>query len=997
VTAPRWSLKPLILFALLGVSAAAMISVWSARKPIARNFIDRTLQAHGVAGRYEITEFAFRHQRLEHVVIGDPRRPDLTADRVEVQFGLSGLLPSVRKLSAQGVRLRGRLINGRVSLGALDRLLPAPSGKPFALPDMNVNLIDARMRLETPAGAVGMALDGSGNLQDGFSGQLAAISHRLKVGGCEVTRPFAVVHLTVSGNNPAVDGPVRAASVRCADSLVDRPQGSVDVALGAALDSWNGGASVLAVSARSNGYGASALRGRVGFKGNARSTDAKLRLTLQQLDLGDLSARIAGFEGTPIGPLTVSLRDAVNNATRSVSVEAAINLENASGGKMLRVAPILIRTGSGAQLDVTASGNRGLGWAWPTGGLLLDAGFTLSGGGFPEAFARLRRDGNGLEGSVHMAPYEANGARFAMEPLRFGKGAFTTRVTMDGPVADGHVQGLGMAIDGRLGRGGSLLINPACAQLDFARLDIAGTHVVDTRLPLCPLGPALFVRDSSGRIGGGVLITNPRLRGQLGASPLIMTAQKLTASVTRPGFAIDRMAVRLGAGGDPTRLDIARLSGAATASGFSGQLEGADGKIGNVPLLISEGKGDWSLRGSTLDLRGHAAVTDADPEPRFNRLISDNVALSLKSGVISGTAALKLPKGSDTITNVALRHDLTRGTGNVVLDVPALVFDAGLQPEMLTRLTLGVIANVRGTVSGQGRIAWTPKGVRSDGDFATDSLGLAAAFGPVEKLAGKIHFSDLLALATPPGQTATIGAINTGVAVNDGVVRYQLLPGQIIKVESGLWPFSGGQLSLDPTQLDFGQPSDRHLTFHINGMDSALFVEQFGFKNIAVTGTFDGVLPMIFGLQGGRIEGGKLVVREAGGKLSYVGEISNEKLGRFGNMAFDALKSIRYSNLAILLDGSLDGEIVSKVIFSGTNEAPIETKKGLLGGLVGLPFKFNITIKAPFRSLVNSAQSINDPRALVSGSLQDMRARQKQLQSAQPQKPVQRNESENLP
>ena len=123
-----------------------------------------------------------------------------------------------------------------------------------------------------------------------------------------------------------------------------------------------------------------------------------------------------------------------------------------------------------------------------------------------------------------------------------------------------------------------------------------------------------------------------------------------------------------------------------------------------------------------------------------------------------------------------------------------------------------------------------------------------------------------------------------------------------------------------------------------------------------------------------------------------MGELSNEKLGRFAGMAFDALKSIRYDNLAIELDGSLDGEIVSRVIFNGVNKAPVGEKEatGFTKQLTGLPFRFNIRISAPFRSLINSAQSINDPRGLVSDAIARQRA-------AQPAAPVHPNESEKLP
>ncbi|MEG8052507.1 hypothetical protein QP185_03200 [Sphingomonas aerolata] len=75
-------------------------------------------------------------------------------------------------MRAGRVRLRGRLVGGRLSLGAIDRLLPAPSGKPFALPALDATVDDARMRLETPYGLVGLKLSGTGKLDNGFRARL---------------------------------------------------------------------------------------------------------------------------------------------------------------------------------------------------------------------------------------------------------------------------------------------------------------------------------------------------------------------------------------------------------------------------------------------------------------------------------------------------------------------------------------------------------------------------------------------------------------------------------------------------------------------------------------------------------------------------------------------------------------------------------------------------------------------------------------------------------
>src|SRR3546814_10257797 len=146
-------------------------------------------------------------------------------------------------------------------------------------------------------------------------------------------------------------------------------------------------------------------------------------------------------------------------------------------------------------------------------------------------------------------------------------------------------------------------------------------------------------------------------------------------------------------------------------------------------------------------------------------------------------------------------------------------------------------------------------------------------------------------MSTPPGQVATIGEMNPGVSVKDGVIRYELLSDQHVKVEEGRWPFAGGELVLEPTLLDFSKPSDRIFTLRVEGLDAAQFIQQFDFRNFAVTGLFDGRLPLLFNADGGRIVGGRLIARSPGGTLAYVGEVSEADIGGAGKLAFDALKS----------------------------------------------------------------------------------------------------------
>jgi hypothetical protein len=1008
----------------------AVLLLWSRREPIARDYVDRTLAARGVQGSYRITRLGVTSQRLQDVVIGDPRAPDLTADFVEIHLAPTLGWPRLRAVSARGVRLHGRLVGAKLSLGALDRLLPASSDAPFTLPDLDVDLRDARMALATPWGAIGLALDGSGNLAGGFTGGLAAMTRHIDLAGCRADDATAFVNIAITDRRPAIDGPIRARRILCgAGAEVSDANIAVDAIGSVALDSWRGHSLLRVGGVRQGGYAVQGLSGRIGFAQSATGASGDAVLAAAGVKLGPVSrgrlaldgrwqagadSRFAGTvrmadaaiapaalrpvlpaagiaDGTPAGPLWRALSQAVARAAGGIGGEARLALVQSASGGAVRVSAASLRSASGVAARFGGGEAR---YAWPAGATHVTGDLALSGGGLPTARLRLRKEPGGRAGEAIVAPFVAGGARLALAQVRFkpasgGGTSFSTVVTLDGPVADGRVVGLNLPVAGRIGSDG-LVVGPNCVPLRFARLELAGLALGAARLPLCPTGKALVFRDARGVLGGGATIVRPRLSGRLGGAPATIAAERLSVALGRPGFAADDVAVRIGAGETVTRLDLSGLRGEAAAGGLGGTFAGAGGNIGAVPLILSQGAGGWRLAGGVLTLDGHLRVADRAASARFNPLESDDVRLRLDGGRITASGHLVEPATRSIVSDVTLAHDLSTGTGDAVLDVPGLLFSEGLQPEALTPLTLGVVANVRGVVSGRGNIRWTPAGATSDGRFRTDALALAAAFGPVSGVKGEIVFSDLLGLATPPGQQVTLAEVNPGVAVTGGVVRYQLLPGQLVRIESGRWPFSGGELLLEPTLLDFGKPSDRRLTFRVVGLDAAKFVQQFQFKNIALTGTFDGVLPMVFGTTGGRIVGGNLVVRRGGGTLAYVGEVSNAQLGTFAKLAFDALKAMRYDALAIELDGALDGELISRVLFNGTNETPKTKQGGLLAQFTGLPFRFNITIRAPFRGLLNSAQSFSDPRALIGQALPS-------AATAAPATPVQPKESETVP
>lgn len=1029
--ASRRPSRPLIIAgagAVLIAGGAAWL--WIDRMAIAASYIDDALRARNVPASYRLAHIGIRSHRIEAIRIGDPRAPDLTADwaEVELAIGLSGV--SVHAVDAGGVRLHGRLLDGKLSLGTIDRLLPATRGdQPFALPDMMLTARSIRADIATPQGLVHATLDGGGNLKEGFRGTLALGSDRLAGGGCEAHGTKARLGVQVDGGRPAVRGMAAAGDIRCPGATVTAPRLAIEAKGRSDLTRWTGRLGLVEGSVAAGATTIGRLVGPIDFDVSSDRVSGRARLAAQRIMSGgsgldrltveadyrvdprtsgfsiDGDVRLAGArvdptildgiarnleaaEATPAGPILSAWGNALRRAGRRLDGSAAFAFGWTPQGGTLRIERLNLAAASGAHLLVRSERAEGLGWRWPNGGLVANASAELSGGGMPSAVISLRQavPGAPLTGSATIAPHATGSARLVLAPIRFGPGRggqtlVSTRVTMDGPLADGRVEGLDLPIELAVDARGGFALNRACAPLRFDQLAIAGTVIGRSSLSLCPVGGAMVGRTPAGRMFGGARIATPRLRGRMGDQPLMLTASSIDVAVARPGFRVGDLAVRLGESTNPTRLDVVALDGNVGPQGLHGRFEGMAGKLAAVPLSLSEGNGQWALAGSRLSLDGGIRVADAEIEsPRFHPVVADDVRLTLEGGRIGATATLREPRSNQPVSRVTVRHDLQRGSGDAVLDVDQLRFGQALQPEAVTPLTLGMIANVFGTLTGQGRIRWTDGNVKSDGEFRTDGLNLAAAFGPVTGLKGTIRFADLLGLVTAPDQMVTIAEINPGIAVTDGVIRYQILPDHKLAVSDGSWPFAGGSLALEPTVLDMAQPVARRLTFRITGLDAATFVQQLEFKNIAVTGKFDGVLPIVFDMQGGRIENGRLSVRPGGGTLSYVGDVTNADLGRMARIAFDALKSMRYDRLTVDLNGSLDGEIVSQVRFDGTNDKPQETARS--GGIVGrllapvtrLPFRFKITITAPFRGLVNSAQTYVDPSIVLrntgSGAIQ---------------------------
>ena len=738
--------------------------------------------------------------------------------------------------------------------------------------------------------------------------------------------------------------------------------------------------------------------------GTLRARDAFARVEYQgevegkgvRLGTG-IEAALASTErstaGTLLAPLLGQLRAALIREARGGRLLAEVDVRKAGLATTLIVPQASLSGGDGATLAALSR------FSLSTGGVgvpRLAGNFTTGGPGLPRIAGRMERGGDGRAVfRVAMAEYRAGNSALALPRLALaqandGSLGFVGEARASGPLPGGLAQNLVVPLDGSLGANGTLALFRRCTAIAFDRLAFASLTLERRGLTLCPQRGRPIVRYAGGSLSIAAGAPSLDLAGRLGQTPIRLASGPV--GFAWPGnLSASRVDVALGPAATASRFRISNLS-ARVGKDIAGSFDGADVRLAATPLDITEATGRWRYADSRLTISDTALrVSDRADPPRFAPLIARDAELTLFANRIDAAATLRQPATDREVAQVTIRHDLGTARGHADLAVNALVFDDRLQPADLTTRALGVIANARGTVTGKGKIDWTPDGATSGGRFSTDKLDFAAAFGPVQGLSGSVEFTDLLGLVSAPDQEVRVAALNPGIEVTEGVVRFQLEPGNRLAIKSASWPFLGGRLSLAPTTLNLGVSEARRYVLVIDGLDAARFVERMGLANLSATGTFDGELPLVFsaastteqvgaavgtvlgigtaaGAQAaesspgsGRIVDGRLASRPPGGNVSYVGELTYRDLSPMANFAFQTLRSLDYRTMGITLNGSLEGDIVTNVRFDGVRQGAAAKRNFLTRAVANLPIQMNVNVRAPFYQLITSFKALYDP------------------------------------
>lgn len=614
-----------------------------------------------------------------------------------------------------------------------------------------------------------------------------------------------------------------------------------------------------------------------------------------------------------------------------------------------------------------------------------------------------------------------------------GKGDFSLdgAVSLDGVSEAVRLRDLRMPLklDASWGGGYRIMLRDGCTPIDEGEIGLPGHVIAGQRINLCPgPGGVLMGEDAAGRMLGGFSVDRPEFKGRTDDSarrPVSFAAQRiegrfvgargdshLEISAVNPAYAIDYAADR--------RIRLAGdLFTARTESGgrVGGAFTGGVFEDPTMPANVTEIAARWSStpergRNVVRMTNGVATLTDKKPadteravqaaqvatpvtpetattlttaaaaapapeaewKPRFNPVRVGNLNATLLGSEIDATGVVDLINGDRRLATLTVHHDLKTGEGVADIDNPGLVFDKKLDLYEITELARGVVDSVEGPVGLDLRATWNAEGITTGGHVILTDVNLnAIALGPVTGLSGNVAFNDLALLTTPPGQTLTIKRLNPGVVVENGVINFQMLSADRIKMESAAWPFAGGTLSVDPQIVQIGDKTFR-MTLTLRGVDVARFLQQMELKDLTATGTVEGSFPLVFDEDGGAIEGkGTLHAAPGGGTITYTGSAGAGLVGA-PQIAFEALRSFRYDDLVLELSGKLDGDLVTDIRFTGTNQEPVQVVTGPVASPIpglgritatGLPFRFTVSVRAPFRRLMQTSDSINDARTIL--------------------------------
>jgi hypothetical protein len=757
------------------------------------------------------------------------------------------------------------------------------------------------------------------------------------------------------------------------------------------------------------------MEARSGAKGFAL-TATQGQLEIRSGALGGKAAALLDqavpkLDGFPVGPLLTAGKQDLAAFAQDFTLQAPFSFSWAEGAGALSLPQgARLAAGYGATVIVTPpNGQPAATFDLATNALALGGRIVMAGADLPALTLNITPGASVsakrtlVEGTVALAPWEKAGARATLPEAPFvldltdGAGALrlSGELTASGPFGGFQVSDMKAPLDlaVAIGANGGWRLAPrqGCPLITMEALSGPAAKFGRTDARLCPDASGAFMAvNAGGALSGGFQIDQMTLRGEtVGRKPAPLTVAwadvrgglsgtlqntVIAGAVTAPRFSL-LMSPTRSIDTEATTLTFTATAGGGTW-GAQGRFMNAVMRDPTIPANLTNIQGAWRAN-PTRDkdviitlAETVALVTDKEPRPRFTPLKLADLGGVLDDGVFKATGAIQLDANGAPLAAFEGQHNLSTGAGDAKVLVRGLEFGPRLELFQVSELARGVVENVAGAVEADFLAKWQDEDMKLTGAVTLQNIAATTAgLGQVDGVNGTIQFDDLTQLTTPPGQTLTIAAINPGVPVENGAVKFQMQPQGAVQLEDARFPFAGGVISVDPVKVEIGAEQSRY-TLRVTDLDIGAFLKQQGFDKLNGEGKVSGVLPLVITPLKASIEKGLLEspacpdLNVCGGVILYSGEPPPN--AGAGALAFDALRAFRFDQLRLEVSGPLDGDLETTILFSGRNEAAIRPVQGVEQVFAKrVPFKFNVTVRAPFQQLMRSAKTVTDPMELL--------------------------------
>ena len=856
---------------LAALVAILLLALWLTRTRIAVDLGRHWLRDHGVAANLDVRRLSLT-QFSGAVRLGDPADPDLTVDRLEAGYALTGpwegqaFAVRLRTVRLIHPHLKLRVTARGVDLGSLQALIrelrKLPSGGP--LPDVGVE--GGRIRLITDGGEVHFSVDGDtrGGVLKGLRGR--AEPFRIETAAWSAESQGGAVSLARTGGR--LRGRLDLGPGRLRIGANQMQVGAVALVGDAPYPDAHGGlngqiqASLTARSIDATGPTAQAQGGSLQASLSGRlATDAKgARFDGALTATGDTPNLMAS--GARVGAAAARL--AVTRLT-VVADQAGVSL---GGQGQTRLAAGRIETPSGILSNLVAG---------------IDIhGFQLRvRGGLPTLKATLS---GSLAGRGALAERALRQIGKAVPDA--GYAAATTRALRDFRIAAPSWRGV------IAGRGGSFaLVAPA-------RIDTASGAHFTIKGSVQAATPARLVLSGGLQLdlkGGGL----PSLSIQ--ASHASFTAGALQADLAARG-AVETAQVKGGRFDGAGRLTAAsgrvRFDLTACANAAADQLALDPNPVDHLtvrlcraegPLLEAE-RGAWRARGRLMDVAGHMAglavalrkadgafdiigrgagparatlvvshaeIADIGKTPRFMPVRGEG-RIAVTDGQARGAFRVSTATGHP-LGEVSLRQEIAGGAGRIDIDAHALTFsEAGLQPADITPLA-AVLQSANGAAGFIGWFAWDARhSLASGGALTARDLSFKSPLGAISKVNSRMAFSSLAPLISLPAQSVTVARVQALLPITEIAAVFDL-KADGVGLHEAVAAVARGHVRLEPMMAPFTGPST---------ITGALVLEAISLGDILAASNLadavqtdavlSGRIPFEIGPDGLKITGGRL-------------------------------------------------------------------------------------------------------------------------------------------